>query len=376
MSDTTLRARWAALEPQTKGALVSLVVALTLLVTTKAANGDFLGGYTDHLHHAHMTWAFFHVGPEVYTKKWAEAALLAPGYPHPCITWEQYPNPYPPGMHVVFLVPMLIGKYLTLEHQTYAKLVVGYLMLIMTVATWHLGAIMRRVESPVWTVVLAAAWIFCIRASLMGFYDGAWLLAGLLSVRALERKEHARAVLWFVACALINYRAVSFAPFGVLAAWKLLTGDDPRWKKNVVIVLSAVSAVAVVLAFYAMVKGAPENKAGAESMLLPLRVRGWTLLLGGLGLAVVLFRTTSKLTGVSVAVSTLICIAHANHSWHGMVCIPPLVALSFSPRRPLWAQLALGLWMIVFWRFAFLFEPLHWIEELFVFIEQGGVVYK
>jgi hypothetical protein len=233
---------------------------------------------------------------------------------------------------------------------------------------------MRRVASPVWTTVLVAAWIFAIRSSLMGFYDGAWLLTGALMVRALERKDFARAVLWFVASALINYRASSLAPFGLYAFWCLVSGADPLRKKIAVTVVSALSALVVVTTFWCLVHYSPHDKEGVESVFFPMKFRGWFLLGLGVGLGALLFRETSRLTGVSIALGTVLCILHAGHSWHGFLCFPPLLALSIAPRRPVWAQIAVGLWMVLFWRFAFYFEPFNWLEEIFVFVQKDGLV--
>lgn len=357
--------------------MVSTLLALVVLFTAKSVSGDFIGGYSDHTHHAHITWAFLHVGTKVWTLPFAESAPLAPPYPQHAVTWERYPNPYPPGMSAVFLLPALVGRYVVpMTRWTFGKLIIGWLLVFMTAANWHLAALMRRVKSPVWTAVLVLAWIFNIRCVLLGFYDGAWVLCGLLCVLALDRKKPAQAVLWFVACALINYRAVSFTPFGVVAFWQMMRGDDPRWKKLVVTVVSAVCALAVITTFYWMYKGSPHDKTGAESPLLAQPIRLWTILLGGLGLALVIHHASrSPMAGFTVALSTVLCLVHGGHSWHGMMVYAALAAFSLAERRPVWAQIALGVWMCVLWKFTMGFDPLAWIEELFVFAERGGIVH-
>lgn len=376
-SDTSLRSKWASLEPQTKAAVFSILIALVFIFATKGGNGDFIGNYTDHIHHAHITWAGLHVGTKIWTMPWRDAAAISPAYPHPSVTWEQFPNPYPPGMSVVFLLPALVGKYVTMERQTFGKLIIFYLMLIMTAANWHLAAFMRRLKSPGWTALLVFVWIFNIRASLMGFYDGAWLLAGLLCVRALEQKKYAPSLLWFVACAFINYRAIGFLPFGLLAFWGFVRGGDPPWKKLVVLAVTGVAALMVVTTFYWMMKNGPkEHTAGADSPLLPLKVRGYSLLAIGFALAAWLWRSTSKLTAVTLGLATVFCVVHGGHSWHGLLAFPPLVALSISDKRPPWAQIAIAVWMLLMLRFTMFFEPWNWVEEIYVFIERDGAIVK
>ena len=73
----SLRARWAGFEPQTKAAIVSVLIAFAFIIMAKGPEGDLNGSYSDHMHHSHITWAMLHVGTDVYTKTWAEAAKLA-----------------------------------------------------------------------------------------------------------------------------------------------------------------------------------------------------------------------------------------------------------------------------------------------------------
>src|SRR5687768_14956682 len=150
MSATSLRSKWAESEPQTKAALVTVLICTVLIITTMGAYGDFLGGYTDHFHHSHITWAFFNIGADIWRMPWGEGAKLAPPYPHPAVTWHQYPNEYPPGMCLVFLLPMLLGKYVSLSDREFGKITIAYLTAFMIAANWHFAALMRRLQSHVW----------------------------------------------------------------------------------------------------------------------------------------------------------------------------------------------------------------------------------
>lgn len=374
MSKADLTSILSALSSPTRWVIVAAAITALFLLMTKAAGGDFLGGYSDHGHHTHMTWTFLHVGFDVYRRPFLETYAMAPPFPHPVVTWEQYPNAYPLGMSVVFLPPALLGGFVPMASTTFFKIVIGYLCALMLAALWNFAALMQREKSPVWTVVAVGIWIFALRAALMGFYDGAWLLAAALSVRALDRGDHAKSVLWFVASALISYRAACFAPFGLVAFWGLVRGADPAWKKAAVTIAAAIAALLVMWTFYMLVHHSPHEKSGADSPLLPLKLRGWTLLLAGLGLGVALGRKTTWLVGASIAVSTLLCILHAGHSWHGFVCYPPVLAFALSERKPAWAPVAIGVWIALFWRFAFFFEPFNWLEEVFLFIERAGTI--
>jgi hypothetical protein len=82
------------------------------------------------------------------------------------------------------------------------------------------------------------------------------------------------------------------------------------------------------------------------------------------------------MAGITLALSTILSIVHGGHSWHGMQCLPPLVALSMAERRPIGAQIAVGVWLLTMLRFAYSFEPFLWLEEVFKFVQQGGVIVK
>ena len=183
--------------------VASLALSAAILVATQAKNGVYLDHMTDHFHHSRATWSFFVLGLDVYTHPYSWTTDHVP-YPQPGVPWPNHPVAYPPGMFLVFTLPALLGRFVpSLSTLEFGKIVIAYLTIIMHAALWSIASLARRVGSAAWMGVIAFVWIFAMRTSLLGFYDGAWLLTGSLAVHAMLASRPTRAVLWFAASALV-----------------------------------------------------------------------------------------------------------------------------------------------------------------------------
>ncbi|MBS2019073.1 MAG: hypothetical protein JST00_39765 [Deltaproteobacteria bacterium] len=351
------------------GLVVSLVLSTLVLLYAKSKSGDYLERMTDHFHHARATWTFFVVGLDAYTTPFGVTARRVP-YPQTWLTWENHPVAYPPGMFLVFAVPAALGRYVSLSTLEFGKLVIAYLTLIMHAALWVMGLVMRRLRTTAWCAFLVFFWIFCVRVSLLGFYDGAWLLTSALAVFAMQRRRHARAVLWFVASALVSYRAACLAPLALVAFWNLHRSAARARTKALVTAASVAGGMVVVACFAALVRYGPKGDDGAHGMAWGYYA--YVVLGVGLLVALLVTRGAGPLVGACVALSSLLSILHAGHNWHGLVCVAPLYALTLAERRPGWVQVLVAAWFVVFMQLAFGFPPLLWLEEMIRFVERGG----
>lgn len=353
----------------TKCLVASILFTALVLLWTEAKTGEYLDRFSDHFHHSRATWSFFVLGPAVYTQPFGVTAAQVP-YPQAWVTWENHPVAYPPGMFVVFALPALLGRFVPLSTLEFGKIVVAYLSLIMHAALWAIAIVSRRVGSAAWMAVIAFLWIFSIRMSLLGFYDGAWLLTAALAVHAMQERRHARAVLWFLASALLSYRAVCLAPIAAVAYWQMLRGGDSIRTKAVVTLGATVGGALVVVCFAALLRHGPKGDDGAHG--LPVNAYYLSLVCLGVVIALVVARGASPLLGTCVALSSVLSHLHGAYAWHGYVLVGPIFALALARRRPLWVQILLGLWFVYFLQAMFWYPPLLFADELVRFFANHG----
>lgn len=358
---STAERRWLA---------VSFAVSVILILWTKTAAGDFYGGYTDHVHHARATWAFLHHGLDAYRRPLIETGINN-GYLQAGMTWETYPVAYPPGMFVAFLLPAIGGGFYAGPEANFGKLIILELTIITHAALWAFAHVFRRVESKFWTGVLVLIWLFVARISLLGFYDGMWLLAGALGVDRLLRKQPGPALACFVVAGLSSYRAAGLAVLAIIALVEILRSDTRRVVKVAYVAGALVSAAVVVWSFAMLLRYSPHD-GHAGSPLLPMTFVGYALLLFGLGVGALLAARVSLAVGASVMLASGLSILHAGHHWHVCICIPSLLAFPLARRQPLWAQILLAFWLLVFMRYAFLYEPFVFLDELLQFVQRDG----
>lgn len=353
----------------TRCLVASLVFSAIVLLYTEGKTGEMLDRMSDHFHHSRATWSFFVVGLDVYTHPFGQITDRVP-YPQKWVTWPNHPVAYPPGMFVVFTLPALLGRYVTLSTLEFGKIVIAYLSLIMHAAMWVIALVARRVGSATWMALIGFLWFFSIRIGLLGFYDGAWLLTGALAVHAMLEERFARAVLWFVASAWISYRAACLVPIAALAYWRVMRSDAPIKTRIGVTAVAAVGGAVVVACFRALVKYGPSGDDGAHGLHMTTSL--WIVLGLFFALAIAVARGASLLVGVCVALSSGLGVLHGGHCWHGYVLVAPILALSLSEKRPRWVQIALALWFAYALQTFFAYPPLFFLDELARFFANRG----
>lgn len=357
------------------GLLTSFLITTLLMIFVHTPSGEYFGGFSDHLHHPRATYNFFAMGLEVYRMEHGSACQRV-DYGYGFGYWPMYPVAYPPGMFVVFAGPALLGRYPLLSVPAFGKVVIAYLTVITHAAMWGFTVVSRRVRSVFWMLVIAFVWTLMLRTSLTGFYDGAWLLTGVLGVWAMMKKRPAAATLWFVASALVSYRAASLAPIAAAALWQLVRSEESVRTKTLVTLASAIGGAIVVACFWALMHFGPHDQDSAHSGFVPFWWYSWFLFGLGLVTGVVLCFGTSLLVGACVMFSTLLVIYHAGHAWHGTVCTAPLLALALSRKQPIWAQVVLALWLAFNLQYAFGFTPFTFLDDMLHVIERGGGTYR
>jgi hypothetical protein len=180
-----------ALPAEKKWLGVSACVSLVLIWMSKSQWGDLLDTCTDHLHHALATWVFVHIGLDAYRIPLGVSYKMV-SFPPGGAFWPQFPVAYPPGMFAVFLPLSLFGAYVPVTTAVFGKIAVGYLTAITHGTLWKMSSLVKRLESKPWLFVFAFTWVYLLRVSLNGFYDGVWLLAGALGISAFAEKNSHR----------------------------------------------------------------------------------------------------------------------------------------------------------------------------------------
>src|SRR5512137_2147693 len=227
-------------------ALVAVSLGLTALVplTNTSPYGDLSAGYTDHLHHAHVTWVFLHRGLDAYRLPLSESSRGVP-YPHETGAWPQMAVNYPPGMFAVFLPMSLVGRFVPMSQEAFGRIGVLWMLALAHLAMLAVFTLLAEEPSGARAVVGMIAWIYLVRLALQGFYDPTFIGAGAMALRALLRRRSGAALLWLCVAGLLHYRAVALVPVGVVAAWRALSGPADRRPWGALAATAVVGAVVV-----------------------------------------------------------------------------------------------------------------------------------
>jgi hypothetical protein len=227
-------------------ALVAVSLGLTALVplTNQSPYGDLSAGYTDHLHHAHVTWVALHRGLDAYRLPLAESSRGVP-YPHPTGAWPQMPVNYPPGMFAVFLPTALAGRWIPMSQETFGRLGVLWMLVVAHAAMLAVFLLLADLPPGGRAVVGVIAWLYLVRLALQGFYDPAFIGAGAMAMREVHRRRPGPALLWLAAAGMLHFRAVALVPLGVVALWQALRAPRGERPWGAIAVVAAAGLVVV-----------------------------------------------------------------------------------------------------------------------------------
>lgn len=203
------------------------------------------GSFTDHFSHMNAARAFSVVGPEVWTRPFAElfrsmtpeelASLpddvraaagpevrFVPGWPEdkPLVaSWSHNPRLYPPG-DMLLVAPVALAYHLTpLSFAGANALLIVLFLLYAHVAVYVvvLWALEERFSGFAF-LPLFLIYGEVIHWTLEGFYDAAVIAPLALCARYLNARRGLAAVLAFTVASAIHFRALFFAPWFVWGA--------------------------------------------------------------------------------------------------------------------------------------------------------------
>ncbi|WNG37342.1 hypothetical protein F0U61_29455 [Archangium violaceum] len=322
---------------------------------------DLSSWYTDHLHHSFATWVAFFRGLEIYTRPFAEVRG-GTGWPYPVEAWGDMPGfAYPPGVMVLFLPLTLVGRFVGLSFHGFA---VVSLLYILAITAWAFHqAVQALVVLPRGSraATLGVTWLILAQMGLQGFFDSAFVGAGLAALVAWRRRKPDVALLWLAAAAFLHFRAVVFAPLGVLALHQC-------WKERARIrhfaPKLAVTAGVVVLGLVSFVLMYPATQAFREKALRVLshpNAMG-VVVIASLALAGVLmvFRQWLALAAQGLVVA-LAFVELQNFWWHGAIvlAVPYFIGALREESFKGEVSLARGAWLL--WALAI--HPVVWRDH-------------
>ncbi len=331
-------------------ALVAVSLGLTSLVplTNQSPYGDLSAGYTDHLHHAHLTWVFLHRGLDAYRLP-LEQSSRGVSYPHETGAWPHMAANYPPGVFAVFLPTALLGRYVPMSMETFGR--VGVLWMLVLAHLALLGIFLLLAEEPPGgrAVVGMIAWVYLVRLALQGFYDVTFIGAGAMAMLALHRRRPGAALLWLSLAGFLHFRAVALVPVGVVALWQ--ASRAPRGERPWgAVAVTAATGVVVVGTFLLQW---PVTKAYLDTLHPSLGViaggaRFWAVVVASAAAAAASWWYGGPLVAGLVAAALGLALTDVYDWWHGAVLLfAPLAVGVQGARAASTARAVLVGWLLL-----------------------------
>jgi len=348
----------------------SFVAMSVIVIKHQGPYGDLANMFTDHLHHAHATWALFKRGFDIYRLPFG---IVAPevNYPQPAATWPEFPVPYPPGFAGVFLIPTLIGRFWPMSMPAFGKVSIVYLLAITHLALYAMGMAIKDAGGAR-PVLMFLFWLLCVRSASLGFYDPAWIGCGAMSSIAFARKRGATSLAWFTAAAFMNLRAVSMLPMGIVAAWWVARGPHTWVRKALLIGGAGVLGILSCYSFLLFMKNAPPANshiyiaATKPYSFEPEIVRTSLLWMAAVGFSYVAVRAGNWLVVLTTLCTTFFTLQHGAHAWHSSMLIAPVLVthqVADSKTTPMLYGAA-AVWCLIVFQLGFAHEPTLFLEEI------------
>ena len=182
---------------------------------------------------------------------------------------------------------------------------------------------------------LGLTWLILAQMGLQGFFDSAFVGAGLAALVAWRRRKPDVALLWLSAAAFLHFRAAVFAPLGVLAlhqCWK----ERAQLRHFVPKVAVAVSAI--ILALVSFVLMYPATQAFRERAVRILSIPNALALVAVMSLllaGVLIWRRQWLALAAQGLVVALALVELQNFWWHGAIVLAvPVLHRSAGARSP------------------------------------------
>jgi hypothetical protein len=322
-------------------------VAAVLLAWWVGASplGDISNHFTDHLRHVGESLAFLQHGFDVYRRPYGDvAADVALPCPEHSGLWGALPAPYPPLGILLFLPLGLVERAGWLAPSTSHAVAVAVLALIAAITCVAGHRLLSREPPAARTGFYVIAAPLLLATGLNGFFDVAFVLAGVGGVLALGRQRPRLAVILFTVAGGLHFRALAFAPVALVAALRL--GRMERWRIFPVAFIAALILVpAAASAIVLDVSAFPLDN--------PLR-RNWVRLAAftAVSLAWIVWnvRLAAWITASTSTLAAALMIADPQHCWwHALVMVVPLLVAPVDGERSRhsWFWVAGWAWIVV-----------------------------
>jgi hypothetical protein len=136
------------------------------------------------------------------------------------LNWSQLPRPYPLGDMLLFAPVAMLYEWTPISFA-----VTNWLLIVTCLISAHVGLyFMWQAVHETWNLAPTARWAVCfllaipvIWFSLDGFYDGVLIAPLVLTARWIDESKWTCAMLAFVLAVFCHYRALVFAPYGIVA---------------------------------------------------------------------------------------------------------------------------------------------------------------
>jgi hypothetical protein len=319
--------------------LLVVVVGGGVQALVSGPNGDVGGIYTDHLRHLAESQALVARGSAIYRQPYVEATEGLLPCPAHAGLFPERTAPYPPlGVLLHWPLGTLERLHLlspTLSHHLTATawLVCGLCAIWLA---WRLAG--GSAAGRLGLVLLVAPLTIGVGAN--GFYDTAFLFAGLGALALLAANRPEWAMLALGVAAALHFRALVFAPIGLWALVESLRRGPRRalafLVPSIVLVLSAAwAAWALVGTLDTIPADNPVHASHLGHGRAPIRF----LLVAAVGV-VWLVAWRARWTALTVVAAVLVAMSDRSYGfWHALpLVVPPLVVAveTGADRRAPW----------------------------------------
>ena len=333
------------------------LLALPLLILpwrSSSPTADLSNRHTDHLRHAFAVQVFLAKGFELNRVPFGEAAAGVESR-HPALYWEHVPYAYPHGALLLFL-PVSFASEQWIEAQlTHARVLVTFttalaLLAWLALLKLLLGEERTKGDLPVVALLAVFAFLPLMRAGLEGFYDPAWIAAGVVAIIAFERGAFGAALALCAVAGAIHLRAAALAPVAVMAFRGLLQSRGARAWVHPAVIFAALVAVMDVWIFVLINPYAAQLR----GEMLPLMAKPGPLVFCtalSIGAGALCVWREKRLAAATLVVVLLLALGDNRAWWHASMALIPLLLFASAARgrKPLRRADALVAIFLVVW---------------------------
>jgi hypothetical protein len=361
--------------------VVGVAVSFLLLsplpfLEKKSLTGALTSDYSDHLHHAFISWVFVHKGLDTYRLQFRESAEGVK-FRHGFVLWAEMPLNYPPGIVAVFLPLTLVGLAVPMETRTFSALGVVWMLLFAHLAMVAFFQCLNVMKAG-WlrNVWAAVAYLTLLRLGLEGFYDSVWLACAAMGTYALQRKEPVHAIAWFCGAALIHYRAIAVFPLGLYACAEAIKGKSWREWPWTAFSFVALTGVLVIGSFALMYPATEEFRRTVTPVWKMGRIFAQVVVPSLVTLALAwLGAKRSLYLSATLVLCAVLAVTDLRLWWHGSLLLTALLAATVfdEGKQKIPLEIPLLGWMVLLqWQLYGRDYPTQVLVDLFGWVRRVG----